>query len=224
MNKFTCIVADPPWFFFDGLKMSQTPRGAAANYKLMCNEDIKNLPINKLADPKGCLLALWVPSSLLQTGLDTMKAWGFTHKQTYVWVKIKKNPFKHYFNNFIKNVNSIKDIKKIFDINIVWNDFLSFGMGRLFRQTHEICLIGINNNNIYKLLENKSQRSVCFSENMRHSSKPEGLQTSLELMFPNSVNKLEIFARRQRSGWVCIGNESPMSLGEDINESLNKLI
>lgn len=39
-----------------------------------------------------------------------------------------------------------------------------------------------------------------------------------------SSNKIEIFARRQRKGWVCIGNESPMTLGEDISTSIDKLL
>ena len=96
---------------------------------------------------------------------------------------------------------------------------LAFGMGRLFRQTHEICLIGTSNNKIYKLLENKSQRSVCFAENLKHSAKPEALQNSLEIMFPKA-EKLEMFARRTRSGWTCLGNEID---GQDIRDALIKL-
>jgi len=96
-------------------------------------------------------------------------------------------------------------------------------LGRLFRQSHEICLIGINNNKIYKKLQNKSQRSVCFAENIKHSAKPEYLQNSLDIMFPDA-NKIEIFARRQRPGWECIGNEAPGTMGEDIRVSLDKIL
>ena len=97
---------------------------------------------------------------------------------------------------------------------------LSFGMGRLFRQTHEICLIGINNTKIYKHLENKSQRSVCFKNNAGHSIKPESLQNSLDLMFPKA-NKLEMFARRKRENWTNIGHN--VLDGEDIVISLQNL-
>ena len=95
-------------------------------------------------------------------------------------------------------------------------------MGHLFRQTHEICLIGINNNGVYKKLKNKSQRSVMFAENLKHSAKPELLQDRLELMFPDA-NFLEVFGRRSRSNWTVIGNESPTTLGEDIRISLANL-
>jgi N6-adenosine-specific RNA methylase IME4 len=229
MNKFRVIVADPPWSFQDSLTMSDVKRGAEANYKVMTIKDIINLPISDFADPKGSILALWVPSSLLQEGLDTMKAWGFTHKQTYVWVKTKKVPFTESINGLLKGIESAakscgyskKHWKYYFTATMKSLDgILAFGMGRLFRQTHEICLIGTNNNLIYKHLKNKSQRSVSFGENLRHSAKPDDLQESLEIMFPKG-KKMELFARRIRPGWVCLGNE--ICNGEDILDSLSKL-
>lgn len=227
MKKFQIIIADPPWSFQDTLTMSNVPRGAEANYQLMSNEDIKNLPIKDISDPDGCILALWVPSSLLQTGLDTMKAWGFEHKQTYIWVKTKKIALSD-LTSVVKpkgvTNNNYKDyIKQV--INLVksanMNAILAFGMGRLFRQTHEVALIGINNKKIYKSLQNKSQRSVSFAPNLKHSSKPNDLHFSLDKMFPSVNNKLELFARRLMDGWTCLGNE--VCGGEDIRDSIAKL-
>jgi Transcriptional activator, adenine-specific DNA methyltransferase len=234
MSKtFRVIVADPPWPFNDTLKMSDVARGAAANYSVMSISDIQQLSIKDLADPEGTLLALWVPSSLLQEGLDTMKAWGFTHKQTYIWVKTKKELFTDFVRWIRKSVLKHKQIaydkfaydraiQAIIDNinNVDLSGELAFGMGRLFRQTHEICLIGINNNKIYKHLKNKSQRSVSLAPNLKHSAKPEDLQDSLDEMFLDG-NKLEIFARRVKPNWICLGNE--VCNGEDIRVSLAKL-
>lgn len=245
-SKFQIIVADPPWDFSDSLSMSNVARGAKANYNTMSIGDIKALSISEISDPDGALLALWVPSSLLQEGLDTLKAWGFTHKQTYIWVKTKKESLKSLLPPLLENVitteRSIQNRPGIFNSNKfkvkTWKEYfinsfkgfaltnlLSFGMGRLFRQTHEICLIGTNNNKIYKLLENKSQRSVSFGENLKHSAKPEHLQDSLEIMFPKA-KKIELFARRLRKDWVCLGNEICVDENnnpEDIRDSLKKL-
>ena len=246
MNKFKIIIADPPFSFNDDLKHSDVARGAEANYSTMTISKIKSMPVNELADVDGAVLALWVPSSLLQEGLDIMKAWGFNHKQTYIWVKTKIDPLKDFrdvffdiIENNISPLNKLskKYLKSIFKKSGKLNDLidkstlfiqncLSFGMGRLFRQSHEICLIGTNNNGIYKNLVNKSQRSVCFAQNFKHSKKPECLHDSLDLMFPSAttLNKIEIFARRQRPGWLCLGNEAPMTKGEDIFDSLKKII
>ena len=80
------------------------------------------------------------------------------------------------------------------------------------------------NNEIYEHLKNKSQRSVCLASNLKHSAKPEDLQDSLDIMFHGNNNaKLELFSRRQRKGWYCLGNEAPMTKGEDIRESFKKL-
>lgn len=237
-DKFTVICADPPYGFFDQLNNSDVKRGAAANYSTMTNEDIKNLPVGSIADSNGAVLALWVPSSLLQTGLDVMKAWGFEHKQTYVWVKTKKDGFSNFKKWIKKSVLKHKQIqydKFAYDRainaileaagNLSLNDCLSFFMGRLFRQTHELCLIGTNNNKIYKKLKNKSQRSVSFGENLKHSAKPEHLQDSLDIMFPdNQFKKIELFARRHRPGWVCAGNEAPATYGQDIRVSISNLL
>lgn len=228
-KRFQVIVADPAWSFVDELKMSDVARGAAANYSLMKNSDIIGLDVKSVADPNGCVLALWVPSSLLQVGMDTMKAWGFEQKQTYIWVKVKKEPFKDALKGIFKHFKKAKSwswtisgllVKDNLD-KLSLNGMLAFGMGRLFRQTHEICLIGTNNNKIYKHLVSKSERSVSLEPNLKHSAKPENLQNSLDAMFPNT-EKLEMFARRQRPGWLCLGNE--ICNGEDIRDSLKKLI
>jgi len=223
--KAQVLCIDCPWSFSDSLEMSKVKRGAKANYNTMSIAAIKALPIKQIADPEGAILALWVPSSLLQEGLDIMKEWGFKQKQTYIWVKNKKIPFINLFKS-LKSIKiegfSFKNIKNVIN-NFNLSALLSFGMGRLFRQSHEICLIGINNKKIYKKLKNKSQRSVSFGANLRHSAKPEYLQDSLEIMFKDeNINFLELFARRQRKNWLCLGNE--VCNGEDILDSLNKLI
>jgi len=231
-----CLCVDPPYGFSDKLQQSDVARGAESNYKIMSINDIKSLPVAKLAKPDGAILALWVPSSLLQEGLDIMKEWGFKHKQTYIWVKTKKSPlesFKKWVHTKVLKHPQIVYDKFAYDraINVVkenmdnvdLNDSLAFGMGRLFRNCHEICLIGINNNGIYKKLKNKSQRTVSFAPNFKHSKKPEDLQDSLELMFKDSkIEFLELFARRERDGWVCLGNQVGEKL--DIRESIEKLL
>ena len=231
---FDVIVADPPWSFKDSLKMSDVKRGAQANYNTLTISEIQQLAVKNVCNPSGAVLCLWVPSSLLQEGLDTMKAWGFKHKQTYVWVKTKKLPLDFFRKAILKVLKRpeisydkfayfriVKSIaSSVKNVGIDLQKTLGFGMGRLFRQTHEICLIGTSDNKIYKQLANKSQRSVCLAENMGHSAKPEDLQDSLETMFPKA-RKLELFARRIRPDWTCLGNE--ICNGEDIRVSLSKL-
>lgn len=127
-----------------------------------------------------------------------MNAWGFKHKQVFVWVKLKK------------------DYRKEDD----WNNATRVSMGRLFRQSHEIALIGTSGKSVYPWLEDKSQRSVVFDLNAGHSIKPPTLQNRLQKMFPN-VRRLELFARRTKKGWVTLGDGID---GKDLVVSIQELI
>ena len=231
-KKFDIITADPPWQFSDRLKMGKVKRGAESQYPTLNLQAIKDMPVEGVAK-KDAVLVLWVPGSLLQEGLDVMSAWGFNQKQVHVWVKVKKSPLDSMRRSIpLPKISDIKENPvglfkglKLY-INSVMSSFklenvLAFGMGRLFRQTHEISLVGTRGN-IYDKLKNKSQRSVHFGPVLKHSEKPEDIQEMLEIMFPGT-SKLELFARRKRDGWMCLGNESGVSSGEDIRESIKKL-
>ena len=193
-KEFGVILADPPWSFSDKLKYSgDVKRAADCYYPTLNLAEIKKLPINELA-AENCILALWVPSAFLQAGMDVMSAWGFQYKQLWIWGKTsKKNPLN-----------------------------LAFGMGRLARNCHEPLLVGVKGK-YTKFLQDRSQRNLFMHPTMKHSQKPESIQTSLDKMFPD-WEKLEIFARRDRSGWTCIGNEAPATSGEDIRDSIGNLL
>jgi N6-adenosine-specific RNA methylase IME4 len=197
--QFQCIVADPPWGFNDGLKKMKrnVKRSAASQYKTMTAQQIAAIPVRSIVDPTGCVLALWVPGSMLEDGLMVAKAWGFKMKQIFVWVKLKK------------------DYAKETD----WNNSTRVGMGRLFRQSHEIALICTSGKNVYKLLQDKGQRSVAFDLNIGHSRKPATLQKRLDKMFP-TAQKVELFARRPCAGWTVLGDEID---GKDIITAIHEL-
>lgn len=196
--KFNVIIADPPWKFDDKLTMSSVKRGAESQYKGVLS--VEDIVNIDVQSIVGDwgVLALWVPSSMLSDGLRTMTSWGFRQTTTYVWGKTTKS------------------------------GKIEFGMGRMFRGSHEIALIGTCGKP-YANLQNKSQRSLIVDEdlpsdfelalNEMHSKKPQNLHNSFNLMFPDA-KKLELFARRHTEGWTCTGNELD---GLDVRESLAKL-
>lgn len=220
MAKFNLIVADPPYIFGDSLRMSDTKRSAIDQYSGngLTVEQIKALKVPDIT-ATDAVLVLWAPSSFIESAIQIMKAWNFEQKQTFIWVKTKLDPWKE-LKKLIKDT-SISDIISLFD-NFNLNDILSFGMGRLLRNCHEIALVGVRGK-VYPHVKNKSQRSVLFDINKGHSTKPEGLQDRLELIFPDFTNRLELFARRDRPGWITTGLENPSTLNEDIVVSIDRL-
>lgn len=217
--KYTVLVSDPPYEFDDKLRHNPNiKRGAEDNYQGVLTVDkLKQLPIEKISEDTS-VLALWCPSAVLPSGLDIINSWGFEYKQTWIWVKTKQNPLVELIKKFKKDKLTIDDI-----INFNLNSILDFNMGSIFRNTHEVALIGTRGK-ASSMRENKSQRTVFIYKSLsEHSQKPEGLQDQLDLMFPHG-NRLEMFARRQRKNYVCFGNESLMTPDEDVFKSINKLI
>jgi len=85
-KKYKVIYADPPWTYND--MKNKDPKMGGITYPTMSLKDIKELPIQDLAD-KDCALFLWATMPLLQEALDVIEAWGFTYTTcAFTWVKL----------------------------------------------------------------------------------------------------------------------------------------
>lgn len=109
-KKYSVIYADPPWRYSD--------RGcngnAEAHYPTMKMQDLKNLPVQEIAD-KDCILFLWTTYPMLKEAIELIDAWGFKYKTIgFQWVKQNKSG-KGFF----------------------------FGLGRWTRGNTEPCLIAV---------------------------------------------------------------------------------
>ena len=79
-----------------------------------------------------------------------------------------------------------------------------FGMGRQVRMEHETALICARGRGAP--VKNKSIRSVFDAPVGRHSEKPEIFYTEIvEQLYDGPY--CELFARRPRPGWLCLGDE-----------------
>jgi len=176
-EPFRVLCADPPWRFDDALPGDT--RGASKQYACMTALDICNFKLPPLAD--NCVLFLWRVSAMQQAALDVAHAWGFTVKTDLVWLK-KTATGKRWF-----------------------------GMGRTLRAEHETCLVCTRGR---PMVKDHSVRST-FTTDLdfaglsaqagRHSEKPEIFYSIVESLFDGPY--CELFARRQRPGWTCLGLE-----------------
>jgi len=81
---------------------------------------------------------------------------------------------------------------------------LSFGMGRYVRHCHETAIIATRGGAF--AAASHSIRS-CFEAPIgRHSEKPERFYELVEQLAGGGPY-LELFARRRREGWTCLGDE-----------------
>lgn len=79
------------------------------------------------------------------------------------------------------------------------------GMGRYVRNAHEVCLIGSRGKG-HRLIANRAVPSVFDAPRGEHSAKPDAFYELVERLAGDGP-RVELFARRRRPGWTCMGNE-----------------
>lgn len=81
------------------------------------------------------------------------------------------------------------------------------GTGHWFRSQHEILLVGGKGHPVAPA-EGTQYESVIYGKRTKHSEKPNVVYEMIEAYYPE-VPKIEMFARKFRSGWAAFGNELP---------------
>lgn len=153
-KQYDVIYADPPWAW------GKTPlidRGAARTvekeYPTMQPEEIKALPILRLAKPR-CALFMWATSPKLPLALEVMKAWGFHYKSVaFLWIKTNRRA-----------------------------DTFFTGMGFYTRQNAEFVLLGTRGSPSLTRLS-KGIHQVIIAPVSDHSVKPEEVRTRIDALF-----------------------------------------
>lgn len=79
-----------------------------------------------------------------------------------------------------------------------------FGMGRHVRASHETCIVFVRGK---PQRLNARTRSTFSAPAGRHSEKPAEFYSLIEALAPGP--RVELFARAERPGWTCIGDELP---------------
>ena len=137
-RKFATILADPPWQFTNRTGKMAPEHKRLQRYPTMPIEDIKELPIQTIAQDNAHLY-LWVPNALLNLGLQVMEQWGFTYKTNIIWYKTRKDggPDRR-------------------------------GVGFYFRNVTEMILFGVRGKNVRTLQPGRSQENIIVSMKREH--------------------------------------------------------
>lgn len=89
MKKYQIIYADPAWTYKVWSKKGEG-RTASSHYTVTSLEDMKNLPVNKIAD-NDSVLFMWAIYPNLKEAFELGEAWGFKYKTVaFTWVKRNK--------------------------------------------------------------------------------------------------------------------------------------
>ena len=142
-QKFSTVMADPPWRFTNRTGKMAPEHKRLARYPTMTLEDICALPVaDFMEDRAHCYL--WVPNALLPEGLQVMSEWGFTYKSNIIWHKIRKDGGSD-----------------------------GRGVGFYFRNVTEVLLFGIRGKNARTLQPGRRQVNLFGTRKREHSRKPD---------------------------------------------------
>lgn len=147
-------------------------RGAAAKYECLSLEDIKAFVLPpQVTRAPDAVLFLWRVSAMQQEAIDVARAWGFAPYGELIWQKLTKNGLHH------------------------------FGLGHIFRQSHETCLVAVRGKVRPSV---RNERSTFEAKVGVHSEKPREFYRLVERLYPDA-HRYEVFARRPRVGWAQSG-------------------
>ena len=86
-KKYNTIVIDPAWEISLSGKVNRRPnRAEKLPYKTMSLQEIKEIPIDKIANV-GCHVYCWTTNKMLKDTFDVLKSWGVNFHLTMVMVK-----------------------------------------------------------------------------------------------------------------------------------------
>ena len=89
-QRFSTVLADPPWRFLNRTGKVAPEHRRLSRYDTMDAKEIAALPVADIAhDRSHCYL--WVPNALVADGLMVLEQWGFTYKSMLVWHKVRKD-------------------------------------------------------------------------------------------------------------------------------------
>lgn len=171
-QRFTTVLADPPWRFQNRTGKMAPEHRRLSRYGTMTLEEIISLPVPE-AVAETAHLYLWVPNALLPEGIEVLKAWGFQYKTNLVWHKIRKDGGSD-----------------------------GRGVGFYFRNVTELVLFGVRGKNARTLAAGRRQVNLIASRKREHSRKPDELYDVIESCSPGPYLELFARGRRDKwSAW-----------------------
>lgn len=192
--KYPVICCDPPVPFEAWGKRPGgiDSRAAEAFYPTMTWDDLNGLgPLIQNVAAPDCVLFLWLCQPLLIETLRMAEAWGFAYKtKAYTWIKLRGAGTFHVGMGYWTRANT--------------EDVLLLTRGKPQRISKDVGQIVAT-----------AEPEAVFAQLTRHSQKPEEVQNRIERLCSGPY--LELFARRQRPNWTCLGNEID---GRDIRIAL----
>lgn len=174
------VCCDLPWSYW-----GDPNKDAAAGkyYTCMTDEELARIDVHSYLRRHGLLL-MWATGPKMDVAIATVKAWGLAYRGVaFVWVKTRKD------GTVIGAQGPRASVTK---------------------STTEFVLAATTKKRGRPLpIADESVAQVVLAPRGEHSEKPAEVYRRIERMYPGA-SKCELFARAERPGWACVGDELPV--------------
>jgi N6-adenosine-specific RNA methylase IME4 len=205
--RFDHILVDPAWAYnnrLSGKGRTKFGSGASGKYRVEKTSEMAKFRVQDLANDT-CHLHLWVTGPFLQDAFTLISAWGFTYKTIeFCWVKLLKSLTR---NNLQQRLYSST-------LESFMTGVTRTLPGHYTASNVELVLLATTKD-VY-LPKVRMRPQVIYQAPMSHSRKPDDVHEWIEQAYPRQ-RYVELFARRERDGWVTLGDEID---GLDLRESI----
>lgn len=208
---FDILLADPAWNYNDRLCSEGRTvfgSGASGKYRTESAEAMAEFEVESLC-AESALLFMWATGPFLPRAIWLMEQWSFPYISiAFQWVKVRRWPTRR------------KAIQELYSRGV--RGFLVWMTrklpGHYTASNTELVLLGRHGPAL--LPEVKLAAQTIYAPPMQHSRKPDDVHDYIEMAYPD-LRYIELFARRTRPGWTCLGNEID---GRDLRESIPDMI
>jgi N6-adenosine-specific RNA methylase IME4 len=199
------IIIDPPWPYETSVKHKAQ---SGWQYDSVTLQSLATLPINQL----GSYVFLWTTVGFVEEGYRLIRHWGFEPVTMIAWIKATTRGVRPIpFSADVIEKHKPQTLKGLPTLALTPN----YGIGYWFRGAFEPIIVG----KLPKARAIKTQWIGLMTPNLKHSQKPDSLYQLIESDYPKP--HIELFARRQRDGWTCLGNEIS---GNDIDYDVKRYL
>ena len=131
------------------------------------------------------------------------------HRQASELCNQRHNIFMWTIDKYLHETEQMmKELGYELHARFIWDKENGVAPAFTVRYSHEYLLWFYKKGNMLKPCEDTRGKftTVLREPSTKHSKKPECAYRMLEEMFPNAA-KIELFARKEREGWDCWGNQ-----------------
>ena len=192
-KRYDILMIDPPWAHYGDPNKNAA---AGKHYSLMTDVGVNALPIRGLLKKKAFVFC-WATTPRLNAAVEAIKSWGLYYRGIgHIWVKTRKDG----------GIIHAQGVPPTYS-----------------KPTTELLLVATTTKagRPVKLLNSRLPQ-VVLAPREGHSVKPEIFRKHIDSAFGGGLDKLEVFARKQVSGWDAIGDG--VRDGEDVMVSMSKIM